>query len=73
LFNLSLNNIAASTGSACASGSLSVSHVLKAIALEEEYIKGAIRFSLGFDNTKEEIDYVVNKLKNIIDRLKSLK
>ncbi|CCU80385.1 Cysteine desulfurase [Halanaerobium saccharolyticum subsp. saccharolyticum DSM 6643] len=73
LFNLSLNNIAASTGSACASGSLSVSHVLKAIALEEEYIKGAIRFSLGFGNTKEEIDYVVNKLKNIIDRLKSLK
>jgi len=73
LFNLSLNNIAASTGSACASGSLSVSHVLKAIALEEEYIKGTIRFSLGFDNTKEEIDYVINKLKNIIDRLKSLK
>ena len=73
LFNLSLNDIAASTGSACASGSLSVSHVLKAIALEEEYIKGTIRFSLGFDNTKEEIDYVINKLKNIIDRLKSLK
>jgi cysteine desulfurase len=72
LFNLSLNNIAASTGSACASGSLSVSHVLKAIALEKKYAKGAIRFSLGFSNTKEEIDYVVNKLKNIIERLKSL-
>lgn len=72
LFNLSLNNIAASTGSACASGSLSVSHVLKAIALEEDYIKGAIRFSLGFTNNKEEIDFVVNKLKDIIDRLKSL-
>ncbi len=73
LFNLSLNNIAAATGSACASGSLSVSHVLKAIELEQEYIKGSIRFSLGKTNTKEEIDYVVKKLKEIINRLNSLK
>ncbi len=73
LFNLSLNNIAASTGSACASGSLSVSHVLKAISLEEEYIKGALRFSLGFTNTKKEIDYAINNLKKIIDRLNSLR
>lgn len=72
LFNLSLKNIAASTGSACASGSLSVSHVLKAIGLEKDYLKGAIRFSLGFTNTKKEIDYVVVNLKNIIERLKSL-
>lgn len=73
LFNLSLNNIAAATGSACASGSLSVSHVLKAIELEQAYIKGSIRFSLGKGNTKEEIDYVVQKLKEIINRLNSLK
>jgi len=73
LFNLSLNNIAAATGSACASGSLSVSHVLKAIELEQAYIKGSIRFSLGKGNTKEEIDYVVEKLKEIISRLNSLK
>ncbi len=73
LFNLSLNNIAAATGSACASGSLSVSHVLKAIELEQAYIKGSIRFSLGKTNTKEEIDYVVKKLKEIITRLNSLK
>lgn len=73
LFNLSLNNIAAATGSACASGSLSISHVLKAIELEQAYIKGSIRFSLGKTNTKEEIDYVVKKLKEIINRLNSLK
>lgn len=73
LFNLSLNNIAAATGSACASGSLSVSHVLKAIGLKEEYANGSIRFSLGKGNSKEEIDYVIEKLKEIIDRLNSLK
>ena len=73
LFNLSLNNIAAATGSACASGSLSVSHVLKAVELEKDYIKGSIRFSLGKENTKEELDYVVQKLKEIVNRLNSLK
>ncbi|RCW52921.1 MULTISPECIES: cysteine desulfurase family protein [Halanaerobium] len=73
LFNLSLSNIAAATGSACASGSLSVSHVLKAINLEDEYLKGAIRFSLGKGNTREEIDFVIDKLKEIINRLNSLK
>ena len=73
LFNLSLSNIAAAAGSACASGSLSVSHVLKAIGLAEEYAKSSIRFSLGQNNTKEEIDYVVDNLIKIIDRLNSLK
>lgn len=72
LYNLSLNNIAASAGSACASGSLSVSHVLKAIDLDQKYSKGAIRFSLGLENEKEEIDFVVEKLKEIISRLRSL-
>jgi cysteine desulfurase len=73
LFNLALNDIAAATGSACASGSLSISHVLKAINLEKDYAEGAIRFSLGTDNTKEEIDYVIDRLKEIIGRLNSLK
>lgn len=73
LFNLSLNNIAAAAGSACASGSLSVSHVLKAINLNKEYAEGSLRFSLGYSNTKEEIDYVIERLKEIIDRLNSLK
>jgi cysteine desulfurase len=73
LFNLSLSNIAAATGSACASGSLSVSHVLKAIGLTKKYANGSIRFSLGYSNNKEEIDYVIKKLNEIITRLKSLK
>lgn len=73
LFNLSLNDIAASTGSACASGSLSVSHVLKAIGLEKKYAKSSLRFTLGAMNTKEEIDFVMGKLKEIVSRLKSLK
>lgn len=72
LFNLSLNDIAAASGSACASGSLSVSHVLNAIDLDKSYAKGALRFSLGCSNTKEEIDFTVNKLIAIINRLKDL-
>jgi cysteine desulfurase len=72
LFNLSLNNIAASTGSACASGSISNSHVLKAINLDKDYIDGAIRFSLGYGNTKEEINQVMEVLPGIIKRLKEL-
>lgn len=72
LFNLSLNKIAAAAGSACASGSLSISHVLKAIGLEKDYAQGSIRFSLGETNTKKEIDYVIKNLKEIINRLESL-
>ena len=73
LYNLSLNNISASAGSACASGSLSLSHVLKAIDIKKSYAEGTIRFSISDDNTKKEIDYVIKKLKEITDRLKSLK
>lgn len=72
LFNLSLNDIAASTGSACASGSISNSHVLEAISLDKDYIDGAIRFSLGYGNTKEEIDKVMEVLPGIIKRIKEL-
>lgn len=72
LFNLSLNKIAAAAGSACASGSLNVSHVLEAIGLEKDYAQGSIRFSLGQNNTKAEIDYVIKTLKEITTRLESL-
>jgi cysteine desulfurase len=72
LFNLSLNDIAASTGSACASGSISKSHVLKAINLDNDYIDGAVRFSLGYKSNKEEIDKVMEVLPGIIRRLKEL-
>lgn len=73
LYSLSLDNIAAAAGSACASGSLKLSHVLKAIKLEKEYAEGAIRFTLGSGNDKKDIDYVIEKLKEIVVRLKSLK
>lgn len=73
LFNLSLHDIAASTGSACASGSISSSHVLEAINLSSEYIDGSIRFSLGCNNTKEELIRVLDVLSEIVNRLKELK
>lgn len=72
LFNLNLNGIAASAGSACASGSLSVSHVLKALYLEDDYKKGGLRFTLSDTNTKGEVDFLIKKLQKIINRLNSL-
>ncbi len=70
LFSLDLEGIAVSSGSACSSGSLDPSHVLLAIGVEEAIAHGSIRFSFGKENTKEEIDYVVDKLKEIINRLR---
>ena len=64
--------IAASSGSACASGSLDPSHVLLAMGLPHEIAHGAIRFSLGVENTREEMDYLVKNLKTIIERLRQL-
>lgn len=61
-----LNDVAASTGSACHSGMTSVSPVLSAMGVSEEVGRGAIRFSLGRHTTKDEIDQVIEELKNII-------
>ena len=63
LFNLDINNIAASAGSACSSGSDSGSHVLKEIKTEEGFVN--VRFSFSKYNSIEEVDYVINKIVEI--------
>ncbi len=67
LFQLDLNGIACSKGSACQSGSSKGSHVLTEILSEEDLKKPSVRFSFSSFNTKEEIDYVVNVLKTFVE------
>ncbi len=72
LFSLDLEGIAVSSGSACSSGSLEPSHVLLAIGISEEKAHGSIRFTFGKENTVEEVDFVVDKLKEIVERLRKM-
>lgn len=72
LIMLDMKGICASSGSACTSGSLDPSHVLLAIGLPHELAHGSLRLTLGYDNTKEEMDVVVEELKTIVDRLQSM-
>ncbi|MBR2499932.1 MAG: cysteine desulfurase NifS [Clostridia bacterium] len=72
LLMLDLNNIAASSGSACTSGSLDPSHVLLAIGLPHEIAHGSLRLSIGDINTDEDIDYVLSKLPGIVQRLREM-
>lgn len=69
---LDLEGIAVSTGSACASGSLDPSHVILATGLPAECAHGSIRISLGRDNTTEDIDYMLEVLPEVIDRIRSM-
>ncbi len=64
--------ICASSGSACTSGSLDPSHVLLAIGLPHEIAHGSLRLSLSEETTREDIDYTVDKLAGIIERLRSM-
>jgi cysteine desulfurase len=72
LIALDLEGIAVSTGSACSSGTLEPSHVLKAMGLPVHRTQNSIRFSLGSANSKAEIDRVVAVLPGVVDKLRSL-
>lgn len=72
LLSLDMEGIAGSSGSACTSGSLDPSHVLLAIGLPHEIAHGSLRLTLGDFNTEEEIDYVVEKLTEIVERLRQM-
>jgi cysteine desulfurase len=72
LLSMDLKGIEVSTGSACASGSLDPSHVLMAIGVWPELAHGSIRFSLGWSNTEEDIDYVIETVPPIISRLRAM-
>ncbi len=72
LIALDLEGIAVSTGSACSSGTLEPSHVLKAMRLPPARTQGALRFSLGPTNTEEEVDHVLRVLPGLVEKLRSL-
>ena len=72
LLNLDLKGICASSGSACTSGSLDPSHVLLAIGLKHEIAHGSLRISIGKYNTKEEIDFLVESLVEIVNKLREM-
>lgn len=72
LLNLDLKGIAASSGSACTSGSLDPSHVLLAMGMNHETAHGSLRLSLGRANTEEDVDYCLEVLPEIIERLRSM-
>ncbi|MBS4540050.1 cysteine desulfurase NifS [Clostridium sp. D2Q-11] len=72
LLSLDMVGIAASSGSACTSGSLDPSHVLLAMGLPHEIAHGSLRLSLGDFNTEEEVDYVIENLAKIVQRLRDM-
>ena len=72
LIALDLEGIAVSTGSACSSGTLEPSHVLKAMRLPPGRTQGALRFSLGPTNTAAEVDHLLDVLPGLVDKLRSL-
>ena len=72
LIMLDMKGICGSSGSACTSGSLDPSHVLLAIGLPHEIAHGSLRLTLSEETTREEIDFVINELKNIVERLRNM-
>ncbi len=72
LLYLDIEGIAVSTGSACASGSLDPSHVLLATGVNAELAHGSIRFSMGRESSREEVDYLLDVLPRIIQRIRNM-
>ena len=72
LLSMDLKGVAASSGSACTSGSLNPSHVLAAMGVKAELAQSSIRFTLGKGNSKEDIEYVMSFLPEIVERLRSM-
>lgn len=72
LLMLDMNGICGSSGSACTSGSLDPSHVLLSIGLPHEIAHGSLRLSLSDENTDEDVDYILEVLPKVVDRLRSM-
>ena len=72
LIMLDMKGICGSSGSACTSGSLDPSHVLLAIGLPHEIAHGSLRLTLSEETTKEDIDYTVEAVKEIVEKLRSM-
>jgi len=72
LINLDLEGVAVSTGSACSSGTLEPSPVIRALGVDDELARGSIRFSFGKDNTEADVDYAVEALAHAVKRLRLL-
>jgi cysteine desulfurase len=72
LINLDMQGVAVSTGSACSSGSLEPSPVIRALGRDEELARGSIRFSLGKDTTAEDVDHVLEVLPRAVENLRRL-
>jgi cysteine desulfurase len=72
LLGLDMAGIAASSGSACSSGSLEPSHVLLALGQSAEVARGSLRLTLGRDNTEEQVDYLIEVLVDLVERLRRL-
>jgi cysteine desulfurase len=72
LISLDLQGIAVSTGSACSSGTLEPSPVIRALGRNDELARGAIRFSFGKDNTEADVDYVLEVLPRVVEKLRQL-
>ena len=69
---LDMHGICASTGSACSTGSLDPSHVLLGLGLPHEIAHGSLRLTLGAQNTEEDVDYILEKLKLVVERLRMM-